>query len=200
MGIKVNFATGFEIPPFFLQNKEIVKKLDENKGLPSLQGVFRGMSDDNMKEALLGVPHFDELMLKHDDEREWWTLPFDPVISVSGKNIIVRRNVLKMDDSVIQRGSVKELWSQDDYEVNIAGVFIGNAGEIPENDLMKLRKYCEERKIVRVYSQLLDIFGIRRLAIEDYALPFTKGMENQMFTIKAYSDTDFDLLIEETKP
>ena len=198
MGIKINFATGFEMPPFFLQNTEVVKRLDENTVFASYEYIAKGIVDENMKQELMDVPHFDKLMLKHENESDWWTLPFDPVISISGKNIISRRNVLKMNDSIIQRGSVKELWSQDDYEVNIAGVLIGTAGEMPKNDLMKLRGYCEARKIVQVRSKLLRIFGIYRLAIEDYALPFTKGMENQMFTIKAYSDNDFDLLIEET--
>jgi hypothetical protein len=39
------------------------------------------------------------------------------------------------------------------------------------------------------------IFNIERLVIEDFSLPFTKGVENQMYTIKAYSDDLFDLLI-----
>jgi hypothetical protein len=37
------------------------------------------------------------------------------------------------------------------------------------------------------------------MAIEDYALPFTKGVENQMYTIKAYSDDMFDLLVKDEK-
>jgi hypothetical protein len=116
-------------------------------------------------------------------------------MSVTGRNIIVRRNVLKADNN--RRGSVKETWSQDDYEINIAGVFIGENGKRPESDLRKLRTYFEQRKPVLVSSDLFSIFNIEKLAIEDYALPFTKGVENQMFTIKGYSDDMFDLLIKD---
>ncbi len=36
------------------------------------------------------------------------------------------------------------------------------------------------------------------MAIESYELPFTKGIENQMFTIKGYSDEiDYDDLFIE---
>ena len=136
--------------------------------------------------------------LSSEDDSKWWTLPLDPVISVSGKNTIIRRHVLKVDntDDGTRRGTVKELWSQDDYEVNIAGVLIG-AGDLPEDELRKLRGYMEARKVLNIQSRLLGLFGITRLAIEDYSLPFTKGMENQMYTIKGYSDDMEKLLIED---
>jgi hypothetical protein len=198
MGIKINFATGFEIPPYFLRNTEIVKKLEENSVFASYEYISAGILDDNLKEELLGVPHFDELMMRHGDEGEWWKLPLDPVISVTGKNTIVRRSVLKTNEHTVRRGTVKEIWSQDDYEVNIAGVFIGESNKLPQNELFRLRKYCETRKIIQIRSRLLRIFGITRLAIEDFSLPFTKGMENQMYTIKAYSDDLFELLVEDS--
>jgi hypothetical protein len=98
-----------------------------------------------------------------------------------------------------RRGTIKEAWSQDDYEVNIAGVFIGENGEMPENDLRKFRRYCEERKLIDVESDLFCLFNINHLAVESFELPFTKGVENQMYTIKAYSDDTFDLLVKEEK-
>ena len=140
--------------------------------------------------------------IKWADESDdsWWTFPFDPVVSVSGKNIIVRRNVLKQNnEDNTRRGSVKEGWSQDDYEVNIAGVLMDVNGELPEDDLRQLRRYCEARKVIEVESDLFCLFNINRLAVESFELPFTKGKENQMYAIKAYSDDTFDLLIKEEK-
>ena len=90
-------------------------------------------------------------------------------------------------------------WAQDDYEINIAGVFMGENGELPENDLRKFRRYCEARKLIEVQSDLFTLFNISQLAIESFELPFTKGVENQMYTIKAYSDDNFDLLVKEEK-
>jgi hypothetical protein len=95
-----------------------------------------------------------------------------------------------------RRGSIKEVWSQDDYQISIAGVLIGD-NEFPEEDLRRLRNYMEARKTLMVQSSLFSLFNITQIAVEDYGLPFTKGIENQMYTVKAYSDDVFDLLIRE---
>lgn len=139
------------------------------------------------------------LRMKFENESadRWWTLPYDPVVSVSGKNTVVRRNVLKnFSDRGARRGTVKELWSLDDYEINIAGVLMGNDGALPESDLLKLRKYCEGRKPVEVECALFRVFNITRVAIESYELPFTKGNENQAYSLKCYSDDRLELLIK----
>jgi hypothetical protein len=181
MPLYFNVATGFSLPPYFLQNKEIVKRIDEN----------------TRKEEAMGVLHFDEVRIKWEEETGGWTLPLDPVISVTGKNLLVRRNVLKTDNTQEnRRGSVKEIWSQEDYEISIAGVLIGS-GEFPEDDLRKLRGYMEARKILQVESRLFSLLNITQIAVEEYGLPFTKGIENQMYTIKGYSDDLFDLFVRE---
>ena len=102
-------------------------------------------------------------------------------------------NVLKVKhNNVERRGTVKELWTQGDYEISISGVLISNKNnELPEDDLKKLRAYCEHRGAIEVYSPLFTIFNITKICIESYDFPFTKGMENQMFSIKAVSD-DFE--------
>ncbi|MDR3350359.1 MAG: DUF6046 domain-containing protein [Prevotellaceae bacterium] len=199
MAIYLNNALGLELPPYWLQNKEVVRRVKENE-IRRLNDIWvPGIENNVNPNEWLGVLHFDSVRIKFSDEPDdaYWTLPLDPVISVSGKNAIVRRQVLKVDNTVEnRRGTVKELWSQDDYEVNIAGVLIG-AGDLPEDELHKLRAYMEARKVLSIESRLLGIFGITRLAVEDYSLPFTKGMENQMYTIKGYSDDMFDLLIKD---
>lgn len=140
-------------------------------------------------------PHQCPLRMKWEDEEDWWTLPFDPVISVSGGNTIIRTDVLRQDNGRSERrGTVKEVWSQQDYQVQIAGMFIGS-GNFPENDVRRLRYYCEERKVVEVACELLQVFGINRIAIESYDFAHTPGSENQQFAIKAYSDEEFSLLI-----
>jgi hypothetical protein len=197
MAIYINNALGFDLPPYFLQNKEVVQRVKENE-IRRLNDIVPGVENNVRPEELLGTLHFDEVRIRRDEEGEdWWTLPLDPVVSVTGKNNLVRRQVLKTDSTDnSRRGTVKELWSRDDYEVNIAGVLIG-AGDLPEDGLRRLRGYLEARKILHIQSRLLGLFGIDRLAVEDWSLPFTKGMENQMYTIKGYSDDLFDLLIKD---
>jgi hypothetical protein len=186
------FATGFNLPPFWRNRAVQVLPLPES-GTTVPVGISGVSSDARSADNYLGNLYQDAIELKWEEESSWWRLPFDPVVSVSGKNVIVRRTVLKVHPDRNRRGSVKELWSQDDYEVNIAGVFLGD-GDFPESDLRTLRRYCERRQTVEVKSRLLTIFNIERLAIENFALPFTKGVENQMYSIKAYSDEMFDLV------
>jgi hypothetical protein len=176
-------ALGFNLPPYWLTRPVAVYGQEDHDHVE--KSDYLG----NLYQAPLGV--------KWEDESEWWQLPLDPVISVSGKNIIVRRNVLKAaDEQLGYRGSIKEAWSQDDYEISIAGALVGKGG-LPEKELRKLRRYCEARKTLMVKNELLTLFNITRIAVEEYALPFTKGVENQMYTIKGYADDAFELLVKE---
>jgi hypothetical protein len=201
MAIYIPFALGFNLPPYWLNRPVTILGHEDADGADagmSWVKKIKGEYEDNeniIKGKYLGNLYQAPLSIKLESEAEWWMLPFDPVISVTGKNTIVRRNVLKVDSNL--RGSIKEIWSQDDYEINIAGVLIGEDGKRPESDLRRLRTYCEAREPILVSSDLFSIFNIEKLAIEDYALPFTKGVENQMFTIKGYSDDMFDLFIKE---
>ncbi|MDR2652188.1 MAG: DUF6046 domain-containing protein [Prevotellaceae bacterium] len=200
MGLKIDFATGFDIPPYFLRNREVIRRFDIAGMINSEEKAIGAISDDELRQQVMGVPHYDKISLKLETEPDtdeyWYTLPIDPVISVTGRNAIVRRNVLKTNEYTAHRGSVKEIWSQDDYEVNIAGVLVFH--KFPENNLRTLKNICEARQAINIKSQLLLVFGITRITIEDFSFPFTKGLENQMYTIKAYSDDKFDLLIEES--
>ena len=201
MGIRVNFATGFEIPPFWLQNRELVKEIKDYEVLQNMEQNYDHIQeinkDNDLRQQVMGVPHFDKISIKLETEPDldeyWYALPIDPVISVTGKNRITRRNVMKTNEYTEHRGSVKELWSQDDYEVNIAGVIVSH--RFPENNLRIIKNICEARQAVNVKSLLLGLLGITRITIEDFTFPFTKGQENQMYTIKAYSDDKFDLFV-----
>jgi hypothetical protein len=123
-----------------------------------------------------------------------WQLPIDPVISVSGKNIIARRNLLKQGDAEKRRGTIKELWSQDDYRITIAGVF---QGEYAYDELLQLRNICEERAVVEAKNDILDVFNIAKMVVESFEYPHTKGLDNFMWTMQCYSDDDYEILVLE---
>lgn len=148
------------------------------------------------KQALskLGDTFF-QCPLSFELDGEQFKLPIDPIISVNGKNVITRRYVSKSD----MRGSIKESWSQDDYEISIYGVLMAENHEELMKQVVKLREICEARTSVKVicdYLQNNDGFNINDIAIESYDFPFTKGMENQSFSIRAYSDDGYSLLEE----
>lgn len=142
--------------------------------------------------------NFFQCPLSFDIDGVEWRLPVDPLISVNGKNVIKRRYVSKAGKDG-RRGSVKECWSQDDYDITIAGVLIAEDNASLIEMLNNLQKVYQKAEAVSVYCEFLNnanTFGIQKIAIESYDFPFTKGMENQSFTIKAYSDDSYELLEE----
>jgi len=134
----------------------------------------------------------------NDDRSVWYTLPYEPMLSISSKNNIVRRNVAK----ATHEGTVKERWSRDDYSITITGVLIGSllTGSVedcyPIFDFMELKKIMTIDTVVQVQCEPLQLLGINQIVIEDFSFPFTKGENVQAYEIKAFSDFQHQLLIE----
>lgn len=135
---------------------------------------------------------------------ERFMLPYEPFVSISGKNNIVRRNVAKMQtqNGRVLGGSIKERWSQGDYEITITGALYGSimTGSVedcfPRADFEKLRDYMTVPKSLKVYCEPLQLLGINQLVIEDFSFPFSKGENVQAYEIKAYSDFPYKLLLD----
>ena len=183
-------VTGGKVPPYWLMGKTVLHEVDNN----DFSGL-RGMTDEELEYIVrtnaLGIPMVMPLSLRLDVEgAEEWLLPEEPMISITGQNIITRRHVSKGR----LRGSIKERWTQDDYTVKVEGLLLGRDGRYPKNDVERLRRYCEAGK-VKVLCPLLEIFGITQIAIESWDIPFTSGTTNQNYEITAYSDDIYKLLI-----
>ncbi len=183
-------VTGGKVPPYWLMGKTVLREVDNN----DFSGL-RGMTDEELEDIVrtnaLGIPMVMPLSLRLDAEgAEEWLLPEEPMISITGQNIITRRHVSKGR----LRGSIKERWTQDDYTVKVEGLLLGRDGRYPKNDVERLRRYCEAGK-VKVLCPLLEIFGITQIAIESWDIPFTSGTTNQNYEITAYSDDIYKLLI-----
>ena len=140
---------------------------------------------------------FWPLRIKLASESEYWHIPVEPLITLSGENTIIRRNVAKSGTLTDARGTVKERWSQDDYRITINGLLYNQDNNMyPREDVQRLRYYCEAREGLDVECELFEIFGITRIVIESYEIPFTKGENRQEYSITAYSDYSFKLLID----
>lgn len=158
-----------------------------------------GIAADNVEMTQFGTPMAMPLKikLKNSPKSDWWLLPTEPLITIGGKNILIKRNVAKSK----MRGSIKERWAQDDYSINIQGLFtVNDTYDYPKDDLKKLRIICEAKEPVDVLCPLFAILGIHTMVIESYDLPHTKGEENQTWTINALSDDDWKLFIEIDTP
>lgn len=129
-----------------------------------------------------------------------YTLPYEPMISISGNINLIKRNVAKAGAKNI--GSIKERWSQGDYEISITGALIGSimTGDVsecfPRADFEELRNRLTAAEALEIVCEPLQLLEINRIAIESFEFPFTKGENVQAYEIKALSDFDHSLLIE----
>ena len=172
-------ALGFNLPPYWLRGKVVILRYaqDKDKGNVEAEG-FEGVSQFPLTLNAQGLDEF--------------VFPIDPFISVNLKNIITRRTIAKGS----KRGSVKERWTEDDADISISGVFISKDGSYPK-EVEQLRAFFNKHEAIDVACTLLNEKGIMKIAIESLDFPHTKGMDNQAFEMKAYSDDVFQLLIEE---
>ena len=190
-----------KVPPYWLFRENNfhgvnLGYMSAAKTIPDSSGFdVETMSDaefeDVVRTKATGVPMVLPLRFQLEESgAQEWLFPMEPMISVNGQNILVRRNVSKGKI----RGSIKERWTQDDYSVRIEGILMGMDGKYPEADVAKLRSFCEAGH-VKALNPLLEIFGISQLAIESWDIPFTSGTINQNYTIQAYSDDIYKLLL-----
>lgn len=130
---------------------------------------------------------------------KWYTFPYEPLINVSGKNVLVKRRPAKAENFI---GTIKERWSQDDYQITITGSLIGfqQTGTpqeaFPRADFERLRDYCTSASYLEIQCELLQLLGINHIVIEDFRFPFTKGENVQAYEITALSDFSADFLLE----
>lgn len=175
-------------PPYFsFLQKAVVR--------PDVDGYNLKLSDVQQQEAVAnanGVPMQCPLWMRLEGE-EWWLLPYEPIITINGKNVIAKKQVAKGK----VRGSIKERWSQDDYQISINGILMNPKGTgYPDEDVKALKRLCEAAK-VQVMCPLFEIFSIDQIVIESFDFPFTSGPFNQAYTIGAVSDDIYKLLLRE---
>lgn len=190
-----------KVPPYWLFRENNfhgvnLGYISTAKTIPDSSGFdVETMSDAELEDVVrtnaTGVPMVLPLRFQLEESgAEEWLFPMEPMISLNGQNILVRRNVSKGRI----KGSIKERWTQDDYSVRIEGILLGTDGKYPDADVAKLRSFCEAGH-VKALNPLLEIFGISQLAIESWDIPFTSGTINQNYTIQAYSDDIYKLLL-----
>ncbi len=160
------------------------------------QVVISGDSQGKYIESYQnGLPMIMPVRFKLSGWADWWTIPIEPQVSISGGNVIAKRSVAKAK----YRGTIKERWTQDDYQVTIEGMLINTESDIefPEADLSRLRQVCEAAEAVQVDCDLLKYFDVYKVVVESYDFPFTQGDNKQRYSLKCISDDLTDVLTEE---
>ena len=168
-------------------------------------GVFlTGLKDPmDLWEANVAVPESEQffpLSFAFTKDGQKWTFPYEPMLTISSGNNIVKRNVAKQSELLV--GTVKERWSRKDFEISVTGALIGAmqkgkpADCYPIADLKKLFDFLIYAKEIYVYCVPLFELGINKVVIEDYSFPFTKGENVQAYDLKLVSDHGYNLLDE----
>lgn len=147
---------------------------------------------------------FFPLSMSIDGGTTWFRLPYEPLISIVGKNVIAKRRVAKWSADATNNltGTIKERWSQDDYEITITGVLIGSIlrGTVhdcfPQSDFLQLKKILTNAKQIKVNCPPFELLDIHNIVIDDFSFPFTKGENVQAYEIKCCSDSSYNLLLQ----
>lgn len=182
-------ATRITLPPYWQFGDRATMVSPED--YPDLRHLSDGELADLVRSNALGMPMVMPLSLAPvDSPDEPWLLPYEPMISIVGKNIITKRYVNKGR----VRGSIKERWTQDDYAVKVEGILMSQGTKYPDADVARLRKLCEAGQVIAL-SPLLEVFGITRLVIEQWEIPHTSGEANQNYSLRCVSDDIYKLLL-----
>ncbi len=160
----------------------------------------------NLKTTdLMGVEvwmptYFDELPEEIGNNGRLF-LPYG-VVRVTGSSNIIRTPLAE------RIGTVKELYSIDDYKITFKGFFIDKENNLfPQSDIEALKKIHELGRAFKMYNPVTNIFleheGLieleqNRVVITSFELPEVEGGRNRVrpFVMQLESDTVFKLEVE----
>jgi hypothetical protein len=160
------------------------------------------MAAEPLEIAIPNIEYFDVVHVAHTGVQmlmpveigppgKRFRFPIEPLVSVRGRKIITRRTIAKRKSV----GSVKEVWSVDDYEITIAGqLYNPDFDGFPTELVSTLNGIFLSTKMLDISCALTDALGIFNVCIESMDLPATPGIQRQDFVIRCFSDNDFDLL------
>lgn len=171
--------------------------------IPQLEGLLYwdkvllrdGIAKSYPEAHANGLPMILPVKLKLESWSDYWLLPVEPLVSISGGNVIAKRTVAKGK----LRGSIKEYWAQDDYKITITGMLIDvdDQASFPEAALQLLREVCEAREAVSIECDFTKFFDVYKVVVESFDFPFTPGENRQAYTLNLVSDDLTDILTEE---
>ena len=183
-------AIGGKVPPYWIFKQGGLSEVDSAE-YAEIKRLGDGQLADVVRTNALGVPMQLPVRLRLEEAgAEEWLVPVEPMVSLTGQNVITRRRVNKGR----VKGSIKERWAEDDYSITVQGILVGAGRKYPEEDVARLRGFCEAGRVT-VLNPLLEIFGISHMVIEKWEIPFTSGSDNQNYTLSGYSDDIYKLLL-----
>ena len=149
----------------------------------------------NMQEKITARMYQDEVKTPTQSEQniilkygQMPTLTLEsPVVSVQKTKKIVTTSMVQYD------GTVKELISDGDWQIQIRGIFCNQNLEKPLSELKNALKIWQIKDTIEVFSAYLNTFGIQSLVITDLRFPDTPYINILPYEISALSDKPFEM-------
>lgn len=191
---------------------DLLKSVISYKGIPYPGGFFPSVPNkyvagkyDYPGDVHTQKKHSDlgSVLRKKDAQGQWYFMPVVlehkgteyeipiAVVSISGKKTIVETPM------VGRKGTVKELISVDDYEINIAGML--HDSDFPESQIAEMNALFNINESVALKCALTDIFLEEedKVVIKSMDFAEMKGMETtQIVTLSLITDRSFELILE----
>jgi hypothetical protein len=195
---------GFPIPFLPFKNKVIIDEQEANVENNQVSIYEQDAEELDAKiwkanPSVVDNQFFPLKVRRAESGDPFFTLPYEPMISITGKNKIVKRSIAKAPNFI---GTIKEHWSQDDYDITIAGALYGEnesggySQAFPKSDFEALKNYCISPTGLEIECEILQLLGIKFIVVEDFNFPFSKGENVQAYDIKAVSDFSAKFLLE----
>ena len=154
--------------------------------------IYHRMNEEGLNEwpvSMLGTPVFSDVTL---------TAESDSTLSIKLVNalVVITQNKKIGRTYVTGRsGSVKEYYSLEDYDIEIAGAITHeNPTKYPEDDVKKLLAICALPESIKLSCPFIDMFQIYNAVIHHYKMEQKAGVQNQQFfVIRMYSDLPVEL-------
>lgn len=161
---------------YFGGNYTIPKPLQEVRDRTYLGTPIKGWVDG--KEYLLPVTLWVDSTCQI-------TIPI-ATVKIQNKKTVVRT---PLADRI---GTVKELYNLDDWKITIKGVLVNRWGNMPEEQIMLLRRIYEMQRPVELRNAYTDFFlaDSKRVALLSLEFPDMEGksIRHRSFILEAESD------------
>lgn len=163
---------------------------ESGNGKKFTQGTGSALTETYLNKEIWLPTRFAEINIDDYIASEFF-LPYS-VIKISGKKTIVKTAMAE------RQGTVKELYSTDDYSISLKGFFIDDKNRIwPEADLKAFKRLFELQTAVVLENALTNVFlgEDQKVVIESFELPEVEGGRKHVrpFSIELESDSIFTL-------
>ena len=160
---------------------------DGHGGKVTTQGVGSPITDKSYWEGRYAL-----CVLTIENSKGERLVMDNAVVSVSQQKQIVTTQV------VGRRGTIKEYISDGDYAVSISvgiqpvenGVIVD---EYPIEGVRELRKFLTEAGSLRVQSEFLDLWNIKRIVVKSFSATQGTATNMQVVEISAESDEEYNI-------